>query len=663
MIKKILTGMIFWICAALPVQAEDVTLPVENLHYDLHLSLNPDNQSLSVKAEISFTGKGLISFGLGSQMVLMEAFLDGRKTGVMARENEFFLPLSDSPSDHQLTLIYTGYFKNLETYRQQPRKYRGFLDPQGSFLPAGAGWYPQFKTKDFTYKLSVKTPSLHKAIAPGKLLEESTERGIYHAIFKVEHPIDEISLFAGPYQVKEKMVEGIRVRTYFHSTLNGLENDYLETTANYLKRYSQEIAAYPYSAFHIVSSPLPVGYGFPYLTYMGANVLRLPFIKYTSLGHEVLHSWWGNGVWVDYAAGNWAEGLTTYMADYASAEDQGAEQAKEKRLNWLRDYAALPKERDRPVLSFTSKTHTASQVIGYNKVAFIFHMLRQEIGKDAFKRGVQRFWQSHKFSQAGWSELQAAFQVEAKQNLSFFFKQWLEKPGAPELSLGNISTTPIHSGFETSVEILQKNATDKLSIPLTIGKQKFTTPLSGAVTRVSFKTSQRPNFVTLDPDFNVFRKLAEGETPPILRDVTLSNQAKLVVLGQDVKFKATAQQLAEQIMDTRIDAQSQTADILHDKDYLVIGTPKDIKTYLAQRPSLHPPAGLPLEGTAKAWVIHHKNKATIAFIEAKNQEALKALLRPLPHYGRRSYVVFNGAKVTAKGVWKTSSNPLRQRIP
>jgi hypothetical protein len=29
------------------------------------------------------------------------------------------------------------------------------------------------------------------------------------------------------------------------------------------------------------------------LTYLGRDILKLPFIKTTSLGHEVLHNWWG----------------------------------------------------------------------------------------------------------------------------------------------------------------------------------------------------------------------------------------------------------------------------------------------------------------------------------------------------------------------------------
>ena len=41
------------------------------------------------------------------------------------------------------------------------------------------------------------------------------------------------------------------------------------------------------------------------LTLLGPRVIRLPFIFKSSYPHEILHNWWGNGVYVDYASGNW----------------------------------------------------------------------------------------------------------------------------------------------------------------------------------------------------------------------------------------------------------------------------------------------------------------------------------------------------------------------
>lgn len=43
-------------------------------------------------------------------------------------------------------------------------------------------------------------------------------------------------------------------------------------------------------------------------TLLGRTVIKMPFIVYTSLGHEIAHNWWGNSVFVDQEKGNWCEG-------------------------------------------------------------------------------------------------------------------------------------------------------------------------------------------------------------------------------------------------------------------------------------------------------------------------------------------------------------------
>src|SRR6185503_18372100 len=151
----------------------------------------------------------------------------------------------------------------------------------------------------------------------------------------------------GPYVIREKLVsrenaEALRLRTYFYPDLEPLAEGYLEDSQRYIALYSKKIGAYPHSAFSVVASPLPSGFGMPTLTYIGAQVLKLPFIRATSLGHEVLHNWWGNGVYADYARGNWSEGLTTFMADYFYKEQESAAAARDMRHGWLRDFAAVP---------------------------------------------------------------------------------------------------------------------------------------------------------------------------------------------------------------------------------------------------------------------------------------------------------------------------------
>ena len=99
------------------------------------------------------------------------------------------------------------------------------------------------------------------------------------------------------------------------------------------------------------------------------------------VGHEVLHNWWGNGVYPDYAQGNWSEGLTTFMADYAYKERESLEAAREMRRGWLRDFAALAPGQEQPLTTFTSRTHGATQIVGYNKAAMVFLMVRDCSGR------------------------------------------------------------------------------------------------------------------------------------------------------------------------------------------------------------------------------------------------------------------------------------------
>ena len=54
----------------------------------------------------------------------------------------------------------------------------------------------------------------------------------------------------------------------------------------------------------------------PSFTLLGEQIIRFPFILESSYPHEILHNWWGNSVYPDYATGNWSEGLTAYLADH-----------------------------------------------------------------------------------------------------------------------------------------------------------------------------------------------------------------------------------------------------------------------------------------------------------------------------------------------------------
>ena len=329
-------------------------------------------------------------------------------------------------------------------------------DPDGSFLPGAAGWYPD-PGGHFSYRVRLDLPPGQKGLVAGNLLNEADDGQGYRAEFEFPHPAEGIDLMAGPYRVRERNLDlpgrqAVRIRTWFHADLaadGGLAQAYLDDSARYLARYSRLLGAYPFSLFSIVSSPTPTGFGMPSLTYLGRDVIRLPFIRATSLGHEALHNWWGNGVYPDWRRGNWSEGLTTFLADYAYKEDEGEDAARAQRLAWLRDLAAIPAREETALKDFVSRQHGIAAIVGYNKSAMLFFMLRDEIGAEAFAAGLRELWREKRFQVAHWGDLEAAFSRAAGRDLRDFFRQWLARADSPELRLeaAELSGQRLHLRF------------------------------------------------------------------------------------------------------------------------------------------------------------------------------------------------------------------------
>jgi hypothetical protein len=86
---------------------------------------------------------------------------------------------------------------------------------------------------------------------------------------------------------------------------------------------------------------------------------------------------------------------------------------------------------------------------------------------------------------------------------------------------------------------------------------------------------------------------------------------------------------------------------------LLIGLSEDVDRFLA-RANLPPrPQRVGARGSAQVWTASQPNGKAMAVVSAEGADALRALLRPLPHYGRQSYLIFEGPRVVERGVWPT----------
>ena len=656
--------LMFLTASALVPHAAQGALP----HLELEVRLDPQSRVLHAVAILP--AQRDLRFALHRSLEVRSASVDGAPLDIEAEggagADRYWR--ARAPRGTTLRIEYGGMLPALNRsldHRDVLRGMAPMASPEGSFLPAASNWYPAPGAL-FSYRVKLSLPGEQRGLVAGRLIDEVLPHDgekSYAATFQFAQGADGIDLMAGPYAVREKLVPRrraapLRLRTYFYPDLDALANDYLEDSRRYIDLYAEKIGEYPYSEFSIVASPLATGFGMPTLTYLGAQVLRLPFIRATSLGHEVLHSWWGNGVYVDYAAGNWAEGLTTFMADYAYKERESPQTAREMRLGWLRDFAAVPPGEQRALVEFRARTHGAAAALGYGKAAMVFFMLRDLIGEQAFEQGLRDFWQAKRFRTASWGDLRDAFERASGRPLAGIFEQWVERSDAPALEISEASTKPnAKGGFDLALTLTQSAPAYQLRVPVEIvtGGHSRThwVEVDAVSQRATLELERMPEGVRLDPQLRLWRVIAPQDLPPILRQWILARAPRIAVAGADSALREAAIALAARFFErTPLMVSPAQLDFSGEEPVVLAGRHAEIDAELARRGLPPRPALLAGRGSAQVWTIAAASgRSPVAVISARDAASLRALLRPLPHYGSQSYLAFDGARAIERGVW------------
>jgi len=623
----------------------------EKPHYIVQLSLKPAMRELHVRMRVNLPPGAEPRFGLERGFAVKAMTIDGQTVDPAGQT----WPL---PTGRPVEIVYTAALPGLNAALARG-ELSPFADPEGSYVPlvhtnsglaAGA----------FTYDVTVDVPAGYRAVAPGRLVEEREFEGYSVARFVFEKPVWELSVFAGPYVVGETMHGPLRLRTYFPKTAdNSLGDRYRSQVAHYLDVFSAEIGTYPHSEFSVVASPLPVGLGFPTLAYVSQNILPLPFMQERSLAHEVLHAWWGHGVAVDYERGNWSEALTTFMADYALAEESGEAAAREMRHRWLVDFTTLPVGQAKSLKDFVARDHAASQITGYNKGAMLFLMLRDEIGSEAFRAGIQRFWANQKFHVAAWSDLRNAFEAAAGRPLDAFFRQWLDRADAPQFAVQGAERGDNTVDFT----LRQSDPPYLLNIPVEIqtisGIERHVVRLDTADGHYLLKSAARITALRIDPDYRLFRRLPIDEVPPTIRSLIAAPNAVTAIADAPTEYKDAGRDIAAGLLEAGCRPDDVTGAMAANAPLLLVGTTLRVTEVLNHAGLPSPPDQLAARGTARVWMAHYHGHIPLLVVEGNDLDALRQTAAAIRHYGAESYLVFDGRKVIDRGVWLPTPRSLQ----
>jgi len=658
----------------------------------LDIRLDPTGHKLSGTDIVQVTpaGRETAEFRISGRVKIVEVTVEGLPVELSLKDGRLNIPLSESQrSDPVLIEIrYEGVFNDPVPLRPLNTDNPGFgvsatISEKGCLLLDGAGWYPSLTGARETFRLKVSAPDGWLAVTAGRSLSHRNENGRGISEWLIDHPVDGLALSAGHYRVTTKPLGDVQAATYFLSDEPEMAREYLEAVERYLTLYTELFGPYPFDKFAVVENFFPTGYGFPSYTLLGGTVLRLPFIIATSLGHEIAHCWWGNGVWVDYDRGNWGEGLTTYVADYLYNERRSPAEARAYRLEILRNYASLvTPEDDFPLTDFSSRTSPLTKAVGYDKGAMVFHMLRRLIGEDAFWGGLRDLYRDRLFRATSWDHLQAAFEHRARRPLDDFFAQWVQQPGAPRLALADVSATgPSESGsWRIQGKILQQDHPFAFPVVLQLETSGETIAQSLQVkdrlTTFTFTGTSAPRVLIVDPEADLMRRLDPQEIPPTVNSLKGSAMVTVIFAGSVSRLGSTAETLIGALGLARfrtVALEDLPRDTLPDSDLLVIGLPRTSGPLVGLLKGVHAESdGFLLDGERYRnpgdtffGVFTHptaSNRA-VGILWPLSERDDERVARKITHYGKYSYLAFRDGRNTAKGVWPADRSPLVHRWP
>jgi aminopeptidase N len=404
------------------------------------------------------------------------------------------------------------------------------ISGRGIFLTGT--WYPKPRQM-CRYHLTATLPDGYEAVSEAETIEKTTNDGKTAFIFDFPHPLDSLNLIAtNQYKIIKDHFGRVEIFAYFFPEDLDLVRTYIEHTKHYLELYDHLIRSFPYKRFSIVENFLPTGYSMPTYTLLGQEVLRLPFIPETSLGHEILHQWFGNLVYIDYAKGNWAEGLTTFLADLLYQEEKGLgfEYRKESLINYQ---SYVNEKNEFPLRDFTERTGYASEAIGYGKALMVFQMLKNMVGEKQFYESIRYFVEENRFRKASWEDIRRAFEKNYQKNLGWFFGQWIDEKGLPELHLEEVKVEPSGAKFEVAFTVVQKGVVLILDLPVAIysylGKTTNVLYLQKEKERFKVIVDDVPDRIAVDEDYDVARMLSINEFPPVIARL-IGDEKRVIVL-------------------------------------------------------------------------------------------------------------------------------------
>ncbi len=518
------------ICATLFITAVSIADDARVVSQHLALEAVPATNTAHVTSHMTITGSGHLEVLLTKQARITGCLIAGKEVApeIIKQDDDSLLVSFNVPAGvNKITLVYKGAFVQDASEGERPgqihnHSVNAHIGTDGIFLSDGSNWHPIWIDPETQLpalmNMSIDITRLDNwlFVASGEPIKtEVTKLMDPNWHWRTPRPVDGLAVVAGQHVITTAVhqTEHGPVEIVMHTSPDNKELAplFVDATKQYLDIYVPLLGKFPYKRFSIVENFFSSGFAFPGFTLLGPHVVGMGerALSPGYLDHELVHNWWGNGVYVDPDNGNWCEALTSYCANYyRRIADDGEDAGKDYRRGILMKLSADLQLDNGPLDSFGHDPNL-DRFVGYDKGAFIFMMLEgTSTNPKQITQQRNRLWKALRLfnerylgKRAGWDELQTCFEEIYGKSLESFFQTWVHTHTVP-LTIDPNTSNQVDGKFKTQEELIEwfaKQISPDQKIPFRISSTDIST-----------------GKIEIDPNFKIYRALpAEHVVPTI----------------------------------------------------------------------------------------------------------------------------------------------------
>ncbi|MEH7887936.1 M1 family metallopeptidase [Elizabethkingia meningoseptica] len=448
---------------------------------------------------------------------------------------------------------YTVYIKY--TSRPNEVKQRGstaisdakglyFINPQGKEAgkptqiwtqgetEASSVWFPTIdKTNQkTTQEIYMTVPDKYVTLSNGILKDSKKEANNLrtdHWVMEKRHSPYLFFMGVGEYSVVKDKWRNIPVDYYVEKEYEPYAKQIYGNTPEMIEFYSKYLNYdYPWAKYAQISGRDYVSGAMENTTATlhGSDVLQKPGQlidenKWEStIAHELFHHWFGDLV----TAESWSnltvnESFANYSEYLWFEHKYGKDMADYHLMKDVGNYLRTPSDFNKDLVRFNyADKEDVFDLVTYQKGGGILHMLRNYIGEDAFRQGLNDYLKTYEYGNGEAHQLRLSLEKVTGKDLNWFFNQWYFSNGHPKLSY-TYNYEPVKK--QVTVNISQSQA-PLFQFPLTIDVYDNGKPVRQKVwvdakanNSFTFPSSKTPDLININADGILLSQITDNKTP------------------------------------------------------------------------------------------------------------------------------------------------------